>query len=243
MRAGLARYLTRAALDRGFRALAEADPDASFEGYDLTEADKEILRRRDHETARLLAEASAAAAGASTPTSPPPVPRTAAADPPPVTGRPLPPADLILQVMAVPSRDEAGGLKLAHVVSLHPAPAPGEPPPPPPPEAPPDALGPVRFFLRLAPHATPLPEGGVVVTYAASLVPRGAEEAAAEPARDASASPAAARRAVGGRGAASPAALRAAGAVRGAAPADRAARLLELLAALEAGGTDAREGA
>lgn len=220
----VARYLQRAALDRDFRALAKADPDASFEGYALSDDEKEILRRRDREMLRLLADA---VREAEEPEDAPAGERPRVDPPLPVTGQLLPAVDLLLQLTAVPSRDDAGALRLTHVASLHAAPAPGAPLPPPPAEAPEGAPAPVHFRIRIAPHAAALPGGQVAVTYAPSIVAQGAEETA---------STATAETATGspwGHRVNSEAARRAAEAIKAAAPAERYERLLDLIAALK----------
>jgi len=221
-----ARYLERAALDRGFRSLARADPEASFEGFALSEDEKAILRRQDEGMLGLLADVLRSRA---------PVEAARAPEPPegihplPVTGRALPPVELILQVVPVPSRDEAGAIRLSHFASLHAAPFAGEPLPPPPPNAPEGAKPPVRFRIVVAPHAATLPDGGTVVTYVGNLVSMEAEAGAAAADAPHPASP-------WGHRVGSDAARRAARAVGEAAPADRYARLLDLVAALTGDG-------
>ncbi len=223
----VARYLRRAALDREFRALAKADPDASFEGYALSGTEKEILRRGDQEMLRLLADAVRDAVDTEeTRTGERPV----AEAPPPVTTHVLPPVDLLLQLVAVPSRDGAGTLRLTHVASLHAAPAPGTSLPPPPAEAPEGATAPVHFRIRIAPHAASLPDGRMAVTYAPSIVAEGAEETGSGGATGtATATP-------WGHRVESEAARSAADAVKKAAPAERYERLLDLIAALKGEG-------
>jgi hypothetical protein len=52
-------FLVRTVLDEAFRKLALAHPQRAFEGYDLTDEQKEILRRRDHRLLGLLGDAVA----------------------------------------------------------------------------------------------------------------------------------------------------------------------------------------
>lgn len=47
-------YLERVVLDDNFRDLARRDPDASFEGFTLSEADRDVLRRQDEAVLGLL---------------------------------------------------------------------------------------------------------------------------------------------------------------------------------------------
>jgi hypothetical protein len=217
-----ARYLERAALDRAFRAVARTDPDASFEGFALSEEERAILRRQDEEMLGLLAEILRARAPAEVERAPEPPEMP---HPLPVTGRALPPVELILQVVPVISRDEAGAIRLSHLASLYAAPPAGSPLPPPPSGAPEGARPPVLFRIVVAPHAATLPDGGTLVTYAGNLVSIEAETRAAGAAAARPSSP-------WGHRVDSEGARRAARAVREAAPADRYARLLDLVAAL-----------
>ena len=226
----VARYLQRAALDLEFNDLARTDPDASFEGYALSDLEKEILRRRDEEMIRLLAEASS---GSGAPGRPADEERAAAGDPLPVAGQVLPSVDLILQLVAVPSRDDAGRLRLAHSASLHLAPAPGAPLPPPG-GAPEGAMPPLRFRITVAPHASAISGGQVALTYAATILAHGAEEGGVAPATPGNEPPPPC-----GRRVPPEAAIRAAEAVKAAAPGDRRARLLDLVAALTGAGREA----
>lgn len=47
-------YLERVVLDEAFRDLARSDPDASFAGFALSEADRDVLRRQDEAVLGLL---------------------------------------------------------------------------------------------------------------------------------------------------------------------------------------------
>jgi hypothetical protein len=49
-------FLIRVVLDDAFRELAQDDPDRAFEGYDLSEREREILRAQDHGVLGLLGE-------------------------------------------------------------------------------------------------------------------------------------------------------------------------------------------
>jgi hypothetical protein len=54
--------LVRAALDDAFRDALEREPDAAMAGYDLTDDERRVLRRRDRELLDLVAAATRAAA-------------------------------------------------------------------------------------------------------------------------------------------------------------------------------------
>jgi hypothetical protein len=218
----VARYLQRAALDHEFRAMARTDPDASFQGFALSDAEKRILRRQDQEMMGLLARALGGgerAEGLTTRELP------GAENPSSQALQALPPVDLLLQILAVPSGDDSAGLQLGHAASLHPAPAPGEPLPQPPAGAPAGAAAPVYFRIRLTPLAARRPDGQTAVTYGAAIeghVPGETESAPATP-------PASAW----GRLVDSDSARRAAEAVKASPPEERYERILELVATLE----------
>ncbi|UCE58732.1 MAG: hypothetical protein JSU63_14965 [Phycisphaerales bacterium] len=57
--ATLADFLTRAVLDETFRELAITDPRRAFDGYNLSEQEKEILTKRDSRLPGLLGDAMA----------------------------------------------------------------------------------------------------------------------------------------------------------------------------------------
>ena len=149
----------------------------------------------------------------------------ASPDPLPIRGETLPPADLAVRLIAIPAMDEAGALRLSYAASIH---APGVEPPPPE-GLPPEALPPILLRLRLAPHASRLPDGPIHLTYAATLA--GPETSAAGPPPRPGASGGEADPSSGDE------TIRvAAEAVRSAAPADRFTRLLDLAGAVDAAG-------
>jgi hypothetical protein len=133
-------FLVRTALDDAFRDLVERDPDAAFEGYDLADADKALLRKPGEGWMRLLGvlvretapEVHAPAA---------PAPEASA----------LPEVRLLLALRPHQLDEE----RLGWAASLSAWPS----------EVEPDA---VRFLVRVMPKAKPI-EGGFELSYAASI--------------------------------------------------------------------------
>lgn len=218
---GVARYLARTALEPALRDLALRDTEASFAGFDLSDEEREVLRRRDHEMHRLIADVLRATQGAST--VPEEVPQ-GGQHPLPVTGRSLPAIEMWLQIVPVPRADATGASRLAHEVTLLQAPATHASAAPSPGNAPPG----VRFRITVAPHATDAP-GGSTLTYAATIAPL-PSTAPDGPAKDTAGTPPASTDDAHAHHAD---ARRAAGAVLAAAPGDRYARLLDLIRVLE----------
>ncbi len=142
----LVRYLRMAALDPDFCDLAATDPDRSFRGFDLDEADREALRRGGPEVLALVGRALDAAA-------PTPDPRPAVEVPAPPSHGTLP--EVVLYLAVAPHRDEDG--RLVHAASLH--------------TELPGAEGCVRYRIRLSPSARPAADGGTALTYAAAIDP------------------------------------------------------------------------
>lgn len=216
-------FLVRTVLDDAFRELARTDPDAAFEAYDLSPADREVIRERGPAMLRLLGEALEAGDDA-VPARP--TPRAPPAEAAPVQspkgdprGTPvglddeveplpeLPDAELLLRLRPQTHVDDQGDRKILHAASLHPwPPTDGDP-------------GAVAFHLRFTPTVGRGRDGRVQVAYAGSLqsVSPGAEPPPAEP---------------WGHRTDTEAVREATRGVRDADPDDRYQRLLELAAAI-----------
>jgi hypothetical protein len=115
---GLKAFLVRAVLDENFRSQAIAEPDRAFADFDLTQAQMQVLRRRDEGMLALLGEALAAPGSDEA--------QTAVEGQPEKGNRPVlsfvPEATLLLRILS--SAAEAGENKLhvSYGASLHVAP-------------------------------------------------------------------------------------------------------------------------
>jgi hypothetical protein len=115
---GLTAFLVRAVLDEDFRSQAIAEPDRAFADFDLTQAQMQVLRRRDEGMLALLGEALAAPGSDEA--------QTAGEGQPEKGNRPVlsfvPEATLLLRILS--SAAEAGENKLhvSYGASLHVAP-------------------------------------------------------------------------------------------------------------------------
>jgi hypothetical protein len=119
--------LVRAALDDVFRDALEREPDAAMVGYDLTDDERRVLRRRDRELLDLVAAATRAAARTQeAPPLPPPRPAPA---PGPTPTLPFPELAFVVRLtpQAVPRPDGTWWVSYqSHIspLSAPPAPAP-----------------------------------------------------------------------------------------------------------------------
>lgn len=108
----LVRYLQMSALDDDFRALAQADPTASFAGFDLAEEDRAVLARQDASTLALLARAVSSLVGDGAVGVP------ARSEPTAPTVQALDPLDLHLHLTPVQTAD---GLRHQATLSVEPS--------------------------------------------------------------------------------------------------------------------------
>jgi hypothetical protein len=218
---GLRRYLERAAVDLAFRDLALADPARSFQGFGLSASEQDLLLRRDARVLGLSVDAAAAEAQPARPAA-----GSAPGEVTP-TAPPLSPVELLLRLVVVPRQLADGALHLEHHVSLHALPAAGAVLPPS--EAvPAGAPAPVDFHVTLLPRAALQPGGRLVLSFEPRIRPLGESAPPAGVAASASSSPWNHR--LQGE-----AVSAAAAAVHAAAPAERQARLLELIQAMTPG--------
>ena len=233
-RKSAANFLVRAVLDEAFRDLALSNPQSAFEGFDLTEQEKEILRSRDHRVLGLLGDAVRQQE---------PVAETPLEKTPPTPVAPalpsLPEVKLLLRLIpqAVPS--PGPDPKVSYAASLHPWPTDNEPEGGPNSAAPTDngtetAAAEIRWLIRIAPEVVESRDTGLAVAYSASIHPVTAESDETGPAyRE---SPPKATDSPWNHHLDSPAARTAAKAVLAADPSQRYAKLLELAHALQTGG-------
>jgi len=237
-------YLIRTVLDDAFREVAIADPLVAFEGYDLSEEEKEILRSRDHRLLGLLGRVVAGShAGDDHPCGAVEHPLKTEAETEP-TDQEKPPmphlaeVNLLLRLVpqAVPSAD--GESKVAYAASLHPwpddkgttpgadteAPSRGEP------DGEPTE---VKWIVRIQPTVLGTEAAGLRVAYSASIHPlTAASDESREPVAHADGPPAGAPWNHQIESAAAKAAARAA---QAAAPDQRFMKLLDLVEALQTG--------
>ena len=233
-RKSAANFLVRAVLDETFRDLALSNPQRAFEGFDLTEEEKEILRGRDHRVLGLLGDAVRLQEPVAEPTleKAPPTPVA-----PTLPG--LPEVKFLLRLIpqAVPS--PGSDPKVSYAASLHPWPADDEPKGGSNSAAPTEngaEAAEVRWLIRIAPEVVESRDTGLAVAYSASIHPVTAEVDETGPA-DRAAPPEAAG-SPWNHHLDSPAARAAAKAVQSADPSQRYAKLLELVNALQTGGHD-----
>ena len=116
-RGSAADFLIRTVLDEQFRELAVADPHRAFEGYDLSDREREILLARDGRLLGLLGQAM----GQDEPSVEPPdgdVGAATSASPTPG----LPEVKLLLRLTPFVAQDPESGQKVSYEASLHPWP-------------------------------------------------------------------------------------------------------------------------
>ncbi len=110
-------FLVRAVLDEDFRSDALAEPDRIFSDFNLTEAQKDVLRRRDKGMLALLGDVLRASAKTE---------MQAEADPPPKGRRPavsfVPEATLLLRILSSAVDMGENKLHVSYSASLHVAP-------------------------------------------------------------------------------------------------------------------------
>lgn len=223
-------FLVRAVLDEAFRDLALSNPQRAFEGFDLTEEEKEILRVRDHRVLGLLGDVVRR--------------QEAVAEPPvekaPATGvaQTLPGlAEVKLLLRLVPQVVGSPGSepKVSYAASLHPWPVDDEPEG----GAAPTENGAeaeaaeVRWLIRIAPEVVESRDTGLAVAYSASIHPVTAEVNQTGPADRAA--PPETTGLPWKHHVDSPAVRSAAQAVQAADASQRYAKLLELVHALQTG--------
>jgi hypothetical protein len=108
-------YLERVVLDAAFRDLARSDPDASFAGFALSDADRDVLRRQDDAVlgllGRVLAPAGRRDAGPTSPTEP---------APPPVQRVAMPEIGFLVRVQPVATMHPDGRLEVTCQATVQP---------------------------------------------------------------------------------------------------------------------------
>jgi hypothetical protein len=234
VRGSAADFLIRAVLDEAFRELALADPQRAFEGYDLSEAEQQILRSRDGRLLGLLGEA--AGQGHAVVEQPA---RKATAKPAASSLPSLPEVKLLLRLTPHATQQPDGASKVSYAASLHPWPGDREPKGTDPgsgeqAEGHSDGTPPeMAWVIHIVPTVLDAQETGLKVAYSASIQPLavgtdGTQPPAREPPRALANSP-------WNHHLESSAAKAAAQAVRACAPSRRYEKLLELVDALQAG--------
>ncbi len=118
----LADFLVRAVLDDEFRELAVADPQCAFDGYDLSEQEKEILTSRDSRLLGLLGDAMASGERVALQSS---ASEHVEASMPAVPS--LPEVKLLLRLAPQLVETPKSGPQVAYAASLHPWPADDKP--------------------------------------------------------------------------------------------------------------------
>ena len=223
-------YLIRTVLDEGFRLAAIADPDRAFDGFDLSEDEKETLRSGDDRLLALLGGAVAqnecatdravddAASGSSE-----------------ATPSGLPTVELLLRLQPQVSHTAESGVRVAYAASLHSWPEP---------ESTPGvdskdeqqkdaALAELTWLVRITPTILESGDAGSHVAYSASVLPIDLQTGVTSPVSQASS--AGTVRSPWGHHVESQAAKDAAQAVRACEPGQRYDRLLDLVGALQTG--------
>lgn len=149
---GIDRLLIASALDAELRRRLLEAPEEAFQGFDLTEEEKDLLRHPDHRLLRLLGAALAYERGSSLPGPPP---ATAAPQPHAVVEAPTAP-DLSLVLTLVPcAQYENGRLdKISYAVWVNPLPPNADPASLPPPLGavfPGQPLTPLHAVIQVSP--------------------------------------------------------------------------------------------
>ena len=174
---GLVDYLERVALDYDFRALAGSDVASSYQGYEISLADQEVLAARDDRMLALLAAVLGTGIGTGTGAGIGTGAGTGGADAGVTSsGQPAPEptlastVELLLQLTPMASQDEVGGLVLAHQATLHAMPVADEPLPEPAyADIPGGGVG-VNFKLSIEAYAQPEQDGQTRLSYVPRIV-------------------------------------------------------------------------
>ncbi len=215
-------FLIRAVLDEAFRELALADPQRAFEGYDLSDAEQQILRSRDGRLLGLLGEVAGQGEALVE------KPAGEATAKPVASSLPnLPEVKLLLRLAPQATQQPDAASKVSYAASLHPWP--GEQ----------DEVhsygttSEMAWVIHITPTVLDAQETGLKVAYSASIQPLaagadGAPPSAREPPRALPNSP-------WNHHLESSAAKAAAQAVRACDPSRRYEKLLELIDALQTG--------
>jgi hypothetical protein len=228
---GIDRLLIASALDADLRRRLLESPDETFRDFDLTEVEKDLLRRPDH---RLLPLLGAALAHQTDSRAPEPKASTAVPQPHAVVrARTLP--DISLALTLVPcAQYENGRLNtIAYAVWVNPLPQGADPASLPPPQGavlPGQPLAPLHAVIQVSAVQTEDAAGGPQVALSASL--RQSANVAAPPPPEAAGRPGASPF---GSDLASDAARAAVAAVRSAPIGQRYGRLIDLMHALRGG--------
>jgi hypothetical protein len=232
-RGSAADFLVRTVLDEAFRELAIANPQRAFEGYELSEEEKDILRSRDHRLLGLLGEAVAhKEALAEQPL------QKEHFDPTGPTLPSLPEVKLLLRLAPHVPQSPGSEPKVTYAASLHPWPCDDEL------KTGPDAdeqakgqtgaaVGEVGWIIRIVPNVVESREAGLTVAYSASIHPMMTDSdqtppSAREPTEELASPP-------WNHHVESSAAKTAVRAVQAADPGERYGKLLELVHALQTG--------
>ena len=233
-RVSAADFLIRTVLDDAFRELAVADPQRAFEGYDLNDEERDILRARDGRLLGLLGHAVEQDVASEEPTE--------SEDDSPTSAQPLPnllEVKLLLRLTPYVAQDAESGARISYEASLQPWPGGQEAnsnDPQPDHETEHDDQGPpaeIKWMVRITPNVVGSEEAGLMVSYAASIHPL-AERI--EEQRPSTLGPAPkSARPPWYHHADSSAAKAAARAVRASAPSRRYEKLLELIHAIQTG--------
>ena len=218
-------FLIRTVLDEQFRELAVADPHRAFEGYDLSDRQREILLARDGRLLGLLGEAMEQDEAS---VQPPHGDVGAATSASPSPG--LPEVKLLLRLTPFVAQGPQSGSIVSYEASLHSWPDDrGQ-------KNEPDGDGPpteMRWMVRVVPTTVGSQKNGLVVSYSASIHPVAADADGVPPSAEAPASTPASP--PWNHHVESSAARAAARAVRACDADQRYERLLELIHALQTG--------
>ena len=170
-RGSAADFLVRTVLDEEFRELALANPQRAFEGYELSEEEKDILRSRDHRLLGLLGEAVAHKGAPAEHQL-----QKEHTDPTAPTLPSLPEVKLLLRLAPHVPQSPGSETNVSYAASLHSWPCEEEL------ETDPDsdeqatgqpgaAVGEVRWIVRITPNVVESQEAGLTVAYTASIHP------------------------------------------------------------------------
>lgn len=240
---GISRLLIASAIDPDvYRRLLES-PEETFDGFDLADEDRELLRHPDHRLLRVLGEALAeehatasAAADVATMAALPAVaggPRPGATLGMPTVSAPLPDMSLVLTLVPCAISDGGELRNFAYVTWVSPLPEGADPealPPPPGTVLPGKPLPPLRAVVRVSSIQMQDAAGNPLVGLSASLLQ--STNMSAPPPREAAGNPAAI-----GRDLSAAEVQSAIAAVRDAPAGARYGKLIELLRVLHPGGT------
>ncbi len=159
----VADFLVRTALDDAFCELALTDPERAFEGYDLSEQERDILIRRDERLLGLLGGAVGHGHAAAE-DSPQRESQEADAAPSPE----LPEVKLLLRLAPQVAQTPGAGANVAYAASLHTWPADRDARADQPSSgAPPE----IEWLVRFTPTVVASGEEGLTVAYSAAIEP------------------------------------------------------------------------